>query len=80
MEVEFWRGPLDGVVQTIPDDAQLWIVKSPKTRLNTRPESPDAPPPTAEIDYYEYAYVSTERFGKTSKCRIFDYVGERVKK
>lgn len=78
VEVEFWCGPLDGVLQAIPDDAQIWIVKSPMTRLPTKPE--DGPPPTAVVEYHEYAYRLTERFGKTSGRRIFDYMGERVQK
>lgn len=79
MEVEFWRGPLDGTTQAIPDDARLWIVRSPRVLTRRGAEPVDAPPPTADIEYNEYAYVWTERFGITSKARCFDYIGERAK-
>jgi len=82
MEVEFWRGPLDGVLQALPDDTRLWIVRAPRTAGSVKEfhVAEDAPSPETIVSVDEHAYAITDRFGRASQCRIFEYIGERVKK
>jgi hypothetical protein len=82
MEVEFWRGPIDGVRQEIPDGTKLWIVRAPRADGDVKQfrVPADAPAPDVVVAVDEHAYAITDRVGIASGLRIFEYVGERVKK
>jgi hypothetical protein len=80
VKVELWRGPLDGDLHEIPDGTKLWIVSTPTSMRDVMRMSEADIPMATTIQSTEHCYAITERFGTTSGARIFEYVGERVKK
>jgi hypothetical protein len=82
MQIELWRGPLDGELREIPDETKIWIATVSNVDMRRLLATPDADIPLANEPggTTDHCYAITMRLGVASGMRIFEYVGERVKK
>lgn len=79
MQIELFGGPADGTLMVVPDDALVWVVRSPVMStaefLALEHSDPSTPiPRPVDVGYQ----ITTEKNFRNG-ARIAKYVGERAK-